>query len=116
MSNYESDKDEDYDIFPYKILVDRPDPNNPTSKYLDTMNTIDRNKSLPIWKEILRNFEEDSFPYIISLSHLDKRNFDDNVYANINKSKIHLVDERPLVFPYIEVIKWIISFLELEER
>lgn len=44
LSNSESDIDEDHDILPYGILMNKPDPEKPKPNYSDTMTTIDQKK------------------------------------------------------------------------
>lgn len=111
-----SNREEEHDNLTHGVIVNKLDYEKTKFTFIGTTIIIDRHKSLPIWEEIFRNFDAYIFPDISPLSYPEKKNYDDKVYVNNKRYKLHMIASRPPIFPCIEVIKWIINHLDIKER
>jgi hypothetical protein len=68
--------------------------------------------ALPHWGELFNKIRWEECPEYIPHNDLDVRALDDEVFLNIQWSYLHMVARRTPVFPYIEVMKWLIDHID----
>jgi hypothetical protein len=71
--------------------------------------------ALPHWGEIFNNINREEYPKYIPHSDPDVRSLDNEVFPNIRRSYLHMVARRTLVFPCIEVLKWLIDHTDTQK-
>jgi hypothetical protein len=71
--------------------------------------------TLPHWRYLFKNIIWDEYLEYISHNDLDVRVLDDEVFPNILRSYLHMVVIRTLVFPYIELLKWLIDHINTQK-
>jgi hypothetical protein len=65
--------------------------------------------TLPHWGELLKKINREEYPEYIPHSDPYVRALDDEVFPNIIRSYLHMVASRTLIFPCIELLKWLIN-------
>ena len=70
---------------------------------------------LPHWGELFKNINWEEFLEYVLHSDPVIRALDDEVFTNIQRSYLHMVASRTLVFPYIELLKWIIDHIDIQK-
>jgi hypothetical protein len=67
------------------------------------------------WGEFLKKIKREEFPeYTLHNDH-DMRKLDDEFFSNIRRSYLHMVARRTLVFPSIELLKWLNDHTDTEK-
>jgi hypothetical protein len=61
------------------------------------------------WGDLFNIISREEYPAYIPHSDQDVRVLDDQVFPNIRRLYLHMVSSRTLVFPCIEVMKWLID-------
>ena len=64
---------------------------------------------LPKWGDLFTRIIWKQYSICIPHNNPDVKAFDDQVFPNIQCSYLHMVSYRTLVFPCIEVLKWLID-------
>jgi hypothetical protein len=64
---------------------------------------------LPHWGDLFNKIRREEYPEYIPHSDPDMRVLDDQVFPNIRRSYLNMVVSKTLIFPYIEVLKWLID-------
>jgi hypothetical protein len=75
----------------------------------DTEASIGSKVMLPQWGNLFNRISREEYPEYIPHNDLNIRTLDEQVFSNIQRSYLHMVASRTLVFPYIEVLKWLID-------
>jgi hypothetical protein len=75
----------------------------------DTEARIGSKTTLPHWGELFKKIRREEYPKYIPHSDPYVRVLDDEVFPNIRRSYLHMVARRTPVFPYIELLKWLID-------
>jgi hypothetical protein len=75
----------------------------------DIEETARSNMALPQWGELFKKISPDEYLEYISHSDPYGSALDDEVFLNIRWSYLHMMVRITLVFPYIEVLKWVID-------
>jgi hypothetical protein len=75
----------------------------------DTEESTGTKTTLPHWGELFKKISQEEFPEYIPHSDPDVRALDDQVFLNIRRSYLHMVARRTLMFPYIELLQWLID-------
>jgi hypothetical protein len=65
--------------------------------------------TLPHWGYLFKKISQEEYPKHIPHSDPDVRALDDEVFPKIQWSYLHMVDRRTHVFPYVELLKWLIN-------
>jgi hypothetical protein len=65
--------------------------------------------ALPHWGEIFNKINREEYLEYIPHSDPNVRVLDDEVFPNIQMSYLHMVARKTPIFPYIEVLKWLID-------
>jgi hypothetical protein len=68
--------------------------------------------ALPHWGDIFKNISWEEYPKYIPHSDPKVRELDDEVFSNIRQLYLHMVERRTPVFPYIELLKWLIDHID----
>jgi hypothetical protein len=63
----------------------------------------------PRWEDLFKKIKHEEFSEYAPHSDLDTRKLNDEVFVNIRKDYLHMVARRDLVFPFIELLKWLID-------
>jgi hypothetical protein len=65
--------------------------------------------TFPRWEEVFKKIKkEEPLEYTLH-SNPNTRKLDHEVLPNIRRAYLHLVASRSLVFPYVELLKWLID-------
>jgi hypothetical protein len=75
----------------------------------DTKASTKSKVSLPQWGDLFNIINREEFPEYIPHNDPDVRALDEQVFPNIQHSYLHMVARRTLIFPCIEVLKWLIE-------
>jgi hypothetical protein len=75
----------------------------------DTEVNIGTKTTFPQWEDLFKEIRHEEFPKYAPHSNPDTRKMDDEVLVNIHKAYLHMVVRRTLVFPCIEILKWLID-------
>ena len=70
---------------------------------------------LPQWGDLFNRISREECPECIPHNDPDVRALDDQVFPNISRSYLHMVSFRTLVFPCIEVLKWLIDHTNVQK-
>jgi hypothetical protein len=70
---------------------------------------------LPHWRELFKKINQEEFSEYIPHSDPNMRKVDDEFFPNIQRSYLHMVAIRNLLFPCIELIKWLINQIETKK-
>jgi hypothetical protein len=81
----------------------------------DTEASTGSNMALPHWGELFNKIIQEEYLEYVLHSDPHVRALDEKVFSNIRWSYLHMVARRTLVFPYIEVLKWLIDHTEIPE-
>jgi hypothetical protein len=91
------------------------DPFVQPPSFRDTEASIGAKMAFPHWEEIFKkNKKEEPLEYTPH-SDLDTRKLDDEVLPNIHKEYLHMVASLSLVFPCIELRKWLIDHTDAQK-
>jgi hypothetical protein len=72
-------------------------------------------ETLPHWEELFKKISREKFRKYIPHSEPDVRNLDDEVFSNIQRSYLHMVARRNMVFPSIELLKCLIDHTDTQK-
>jgi hypothetical protein len=75
----------------------------------DTEVNIGTKTTFPRWEDLFKEIKHEEFPEYAPHSDPHTRKLDDEVFVNIHKAYLHMVVSRTLVFPCIELLKWLID-------
>jgi hypothetical protein len=68
--------------------------------------------ALPQWGDIFNRINQEEYPEYIPHNYPYIRTLNEHVILNIQQSYLHMVASRTMVFPYIEVLKWLIDYTD----
>jgi hypothetical protein len=80
----------------------------------DTEENIGTKTVFPCWEELFKKIKWEEFPEYTPHSDPDTRKLDDEVLPNVRKVYLHMVASRTLVFPCIELLKWLIDHTDMQ--
>jgi hypothetical protein len=69
----------------------------------------------PLWGDMFRKIKHKEFLEYAPHSDLDTRKLDNEVFVNIRKAYLHMVARRTPVFPFIELLKWLIDHTDAQK-
>jgi hypothetical protein len=69
----------------------------------------------PCWEDLFKKIKHEEFSEYAPHSDPNTRKLDDEVFVNIRKSYLHMVVSRTLVFPFIELFKWLIDHTDAQK-
>jgi hypothetical protein len=75
----------------------------------DTKANIGTNIVISRWEELFKNIKREECPEYTPHNNPNMRRLDDEVLLNVRKAYVHMVASKTLVFPYIELLKWLID-------
>jgi hypothetical protein len=75
----------------------------------DTEASIGAKTTFPHWEEVFKKIKKEEPLEYTPHNDPDTRRLDDEVLPNIHKAYLHMVASRSLVFPCIELLKWLID-------
>jgi hypothetical protein len=75
----------------------------------DTEANVGTKTTFSQWEDLFKEIKHEEFPEYASHSDPDTRKLDDEVFINIHKAYLHIMASETLVFPCIELLKWIID-------
>jgi hypothetical protein len=75
----------------------------------DTKANIGAKMTFPRWEEVFKKIKREEPLEYIPRSDPDTRKLDDEVLSNIHRDYLHMVASRSLVFPCVELLKWLID-------
>jgi hypothetical protein len=81
----------------------------------DTEASTEYKMVLPQWGDLFNRISREKYPEYVPHSDLGMRSLDDQVFPNIRWSYLHMVARRTLVFPCIEVLKWLINHTDTQK-
>jgi hypothetical protein len=64
---------------------------------------------LPQWGDLFNKISREEYPEYVPHSDPNVRVLDNQVFSNIRRSYIHMVESRTPIFPCIEFLKWLID-------
>jgi hypothetical protein len=70
---------------------------------------------LPQWGDLFNRIIQEEYPKCIPHSDPDVTTLDDQVFPNIRRSYFHMVSCITLIFPCIEVLKWLIDHTDMQK-
>jgi hypothetical protein len=82
------------------------------SAFGDTEANIGTKTTFPRWEYLFKEIKHEEFPEYAPHSDPHMRKLDDEVFVNIHKAYLHMVESRTPVFPCIEILKWIIDHID----
>jgi hypothetical protein len=68
--------------------------------------------ALPHWGELFNKINWEEYPKYIPHSDPNVRVLNDEVFPNIGRLYLHMAVRKSPVFPYIEVLKWLINHID----
>lgn len=77
--------------------------------FSDTEASIGSKVMLPQWGDLFNKISPEEYLEYIPHIDPDVRALDDQVFPNIRRSYLRMVASKTLVFPCIEVLKWLID-------
>jgi hypothetical protein len=81
----------------------------------DTEANIGTKTVFPHWEEIFKKIKREELPEYTPHNDPDTRRLDDEVLLNVRKAYLHMVASRTLVFPCIELLKWLIDHTDTQK-
>ena len=63
----------------------------------------------PRWEEVFKKIKKEEPLEYTPHRYLDTRKLDDEVLPNIRRAYLHMVANQSLIFPCIELLKWLID-------
>jgi hypothetical protein len=75
----------------------------------DTKASTGSKMALPHWGDLFNRISREEYPEYVPHSDPDVRVLNDQVFPNIRRSYLQMVASRTPIFPYIEVLKWLID-------
>jgi hypothetical protein len=75
----------------------------------DTKKNIRTKTTFLQWEELFKEIKHEEFPEYSPHNNPDTRKLDDEVFVNIHKAYLHMVASMTLVFPCVELLKWLID-------
>jgi hypothetical protein len=71
--------------------------------------------TFPRWEELFNKIKKEEPLQYTSHNDPDKRRLDDDVLPNIHRAYMHMVESQTLVFPCIELLKWLIDHTDAQK-
>jgi hypothetical protein len=84
----------------------------PTFGYIEV--NIGTKTVFPRWEEIFKKIKKEEFPEYTPHNDPDTRKLDDEVLPNVRRAYLHMVASQTLVFPCIELLKWLIDHTDTQ--
>jgi hypothetical protein len=81
----------------------------------DTEANIGTKTIFPRWEELFKKIKREELPEYTPHSDPDMRRLDDEVLLNVRKAYLHMVASRTLIFPCIELLKWLIDHTDTQK-
>jgi hypothetical protein len=75
----------------------------------DIEENIGTKTTFPRWEDLFKEIKHKEFPEYALYRDLDMRKLDDEVFINKHKDYLHMMVIRTPVFPFIEILKWLID-------
>jgi hypothetical protein len=80
--------------------------------FRDTEENIGAKTTFPRWEELFKKIKKEEPLEYTPHNDPDTRRLDDDILPNIHRAYLHMMVSQTLVFPYIELLKWIINHID----
>jgi hypothetical protein len=93
-----------------KAITKEPFVQPPT--FGDTKAIIGAKTTFPHWEEVFKKIKKEEPLKYTPHNDLDTRKLNDEVLPNIRRAYLHMVASQSLVFPCVELLKWLIDHID----